>query len=379
MSSKNLIKYFLVSVILSLLSLLCTSDPVISDDNPTIKTNQIVENGGRVSWYQGGDHSKVLFDRITNSNFVNTDVFIMEADGSDMKCITCNIDDITDRFSGQPVWHPDGIHCVIQVENQNSRHTRFEHVSFGINNDLWLINTRTLTSEKIFSTELNDAALHPQFNSSGDLLIFSRRIATEESFPALQGVTPGGENHWDGWQIQINDFDISMSGTNKISNTRLIKPNGNGFYETHSIKQDIVYSFTANGQGYVDDCYRVGIDGQNPINLTQSTKTWEEHATFSPSQKNFVFISSRHDQTWSFPQSDTRTINTELFMKNISSGNIEQLTKFNDSQDTYRVLTSDFDWNKEGNALIFLVAKIEKSNPLISNNEIWRIDFDEAK
>jgi len=357
----------------------CQTEPLVSDISSDYTTELLIENGGRVSWYQGQSHSKVLFDRISKPLSANTDVFLMEPDGSEIECLTCDIDEIEEGFIGQPVWHPDGIHCVIQVENENSGHSRFEHVSFGLNNDLWLVNTNTKEAHKIFVTPKNDAALHPQFNSAGDKLIFSRRIATGQSIDEFAGITPGGENHWNGWRIQINDFDMSQTGLAMLQNQTLIQPNGKGFYETHSIHENIVYSFTSNGQAYVNDCFTTDLSGNDIMNLSQTENVWDEHATFSPSGKHYIFISSRHDEEWIYPDSDTRSINTELFMENDSSGVIEQLTNFNATQDDFRVLTSDFDWSRDGHSVIFLVAKIHRTNILLTTNEIWKLNFDEPK
>lgn len=378
MKASSTMRFYLVAIILACF-VSCQRAILVSDINPVYSSKLIKENGGRISWYSGNLHSKVLFDRVTNSLSRSTDVFMMEPDGTEVECLTCDIKSISKRFIGQPVWHPDGVHCIIQVENDNSNHTRYEHVSFGLNNDLYLLNTVSKEIEKIFTTALNDAALHPQFNKRGDKLIFSRRIATGKSFPRLEGVTPGGENHWDGWNIQICDFDINKRGENMISNVDLIRPNGRGFYETHAIDQKIIYSYTPNGKAYVDDCYACNLDGENKVNLTDSKNTWEEHATFSPSQKHMAFISSRHDGEWTYPKKNTKTINTELYLKNTINDKIEQITNFNSTQNDYRILTSDFDWSSDGKSIIFLVAKIHKRNILLTSNEIWRIDFDEAK
>lgn len=373
-----MMKQLLITISLISLSS-CNPEPLVSDINPEYQTNLLIENGGRISWYQGTLHSKVLFDRISQPLSANTDVYLMEPDGTNIECLTCDIDLITNGFVGQPVWHPNGIHCVIQAENANSKHTRFEHVSFGLNNDLWLLNTETKEVEKIYSTELNDAALHPQFNEAGNKLIFSKRTASGVSIPELVNITPGGENHWDGWSIQVNEFDLSESGLDIIKNSKLLQPNGTGFYETHSISDRLVYSFTPNGNAYVDDCFMSDIEGENIYNLTESTKTWEEHATFSPSKENFIYISSRHDEDWTYPESDTRTINTELYIQSDTTNAITQLTNFNSTQDEFRVLTSDFDWSTDGSSVIFLVAKIHKTNILLTTNEIWKIEFDEPK
>ncbi len=373
---KNL---FILFVIVGIIGVGCekNSDGPIPTNDFII--NKLIDNGGRVAWYKGSAHSKILFDRITDPSTRNTDLFIMNGDGSAIQCLTCGLPDITERFVGQPEWHPDGIHCIIQVENDNSNHTQFEHMAWGFNNDLWLLNTQTLVAEKIFATDLNHAALHPHFNANGSKLLFANRIPTANIIPVLIGITPGGENHWDGWGMHIADFDMSQINTNKLSNHLLLKPNGTGFYETHSIEDKLMYSYTPNGQGYVDDCYQSDLDGNNIVNLINSSSSWEEHASFSPSKNNFIFISSRHDNSWKYPGNTPSELNTELYIKNITTGEIQQLTAFNKNSTDFRILTSDFDWNKDGDKVVFLVAKIPKANPSLYVNEIWQIEFKESK
>lgn len=344
-----------------------------------IEIKKIIDNGGRVAWYKGASHSNILFDRVTDPSTANTDLFVMNDDGTIIQCLTCGLSNITGRFVGQPEWHPDGIHCIIQVENSNSNHTLFEHMSFGFNNDLWLLNIQTLTAEKIFETDLNNAALHPHFNDDGSKIFFSHRIPTGNIIPSLVGITPGGENHWDGWGIHIAEFDISQNNSNKLFNHVILKPNGTGFYETHRIDNKLTYSYTPNGQGYVDDCYQSDLDGNNVVNLIYQSSTWEEHASFSPSKNNFIFISSMHDDSWSYPGSTPSELNTELYIKNMVTGKIEQLTQFNEDPGNFRILTSDFEWNKEGNKVIFLVAKIHNWDSNLNTNEIWEIKFNEPK
>lgn len=370
---------FTLFIIVEIIGVGCEKNPNEPIPINEIEINKLIDNGGRVAWYKGFSHSKILFDRITDQSTANTDLFVMNDDGANIQCLTCGQSNITGRFVGQPEWHPDGIHCIIQVENSNSNHTLFEHMSFGFNNDLWLLNTQTLTAEKIFETDLNNAALHPQFNNNGSKLLFSHRIPTGNIIPSLIGITPGGENHWDGWGMHIANFDISQNNTDKLSNHIILKPNGTGFYETHNIDDKLTYSYTPNGQGYVDDSYQSDLDGNNVVNLINKSSSWEEHASFSPSKNNFIFISSRHDNSWNYPGSTPNELSTELYIKNMASGEIQQLTQFNEDSANFRILTSDFEWNKEGDKVIFLVAKIHNSNSSLNVNEIWEIKFNEPK
>lgn len=374
MNRRTLILILLVGLIHFGCSDKATDGP--TDAEPEI--SKLNGDGGRVAVYTGGAHTRILFDRVTDPTSGNTDLFIMNSNGTDVRCLTCNIPHITDRFTGQPAWHPDGVHCVIQVENGNSNHTVFEHMSFGINNDLWLLNTQTLQVSKLFSTELNHAALHPHFAADGSKLIFSYRVPTGVVFPGLIGVTPGGENHWDGWAMYVADFSLAGDSTFRLSNPSILRPNGTGFYEAHHVGHDIVYSFTPQGYGYVDDCYRCDLSGHNVVNLTASPTTWEEHASYSPSGQNFVFISSRHDGSWSYPGSTASEVSTELYLCNVATGAISQLTYFNHADSSSRYLTSDFDWTSDGDRIIFLLA-IRNDTDGSTTNEIWEIQFTEPK
>jgi hypothetical protein len=53
-------------------------------------------------------------------------------------------------FIGQPTWHPNGDYLLLQMENDNSDHSFYEHMAWGINNDLWLASFDGTIVEKIW-------------------------------------------------------------------------------------------------------------------------------------------------------------------------------------------------------------------------------------
>lgn len=161
-----------------------------STDYKVISTTCITKKGGRLAWYHGDKHELIAFDATTNPATKATSVFTMQPDGSEKKGITNN-SGIPKGFVGQPAWHPDGEHLVIQVENENSQHTRYNHVSWGINNDLWIIRRDDTTAECIYKTKSNHAALHPHFNADGTNTAFFRLLAAQ--WPLTQaGLMPPG-------------------------------------------------------------------------------------------------------------------------------------------------------------------------------------------
>ena len=371
--------------------LVCTScgDNGSSDgpaSNPTLAMYEMIcASGGRVAWYTSdiSNHELIAYDAIVDSITKHTEVFTMQPDGSSVFNVTGPNADVPAGFVGQPEWHPDGDHIVFQVENGNSQGLRFNHVSWGINNDLWIIKKDGTGAEKIWETPLNHAALHPHFNADGTKLIFAERVATGEIL-YLPFVTPGGENPWAGWQIHIADFDTSKADTEKLSNHVILFGEGQardrGFFETHGFVDEstIIYSHTENGLAYVDDIFTANLDGSNVQNLLQSPTTWDEHGIFSPSGKNMAFVSSRVDRDWEAPLDNASNLRTELYLKNESS--ITQITDFNANGDIdKRYLVSDFEWDSTGSRIAIQVGAVDDAFGSVYLPEIWIIVFPECQ
>lgn len=350
------------------------------DVDPGIRLTQVTADGGRVAWYTGpADHELVAFDRKVDEVTANTEVFIMQPDGTGITDLTGTNDTVPAGFTGQPAWHPDGEHIVFQSENANSRHMRYNHVAWGINNDLWIISRDGTGAEKIWETPLNHAALHAHFSSDGTRIIFAERESTGEVLYS-PFVTPGGENPWAGWRIHIADFDISQTGTAKLSNHVTLfddeLPKNRGFLETHGFldAEAIIFSRTLNGEAYVDDVFTSDLDGSSTVNLTQSPATWEEHGLYSPSGSSLCFISSRVNPNWQAPEDNASTLRTELYMKKDTA--VTQLTHVNaDGDSGKRYLVSDYEWDRTGKRIIFQVAPVDDVTGAAFSPEIWMLTF----
>lgn len=348
---------------------------------PSWKMEKIADNGGRVDWYKGDKHELIACDAISDAENMNTELYTMQPDGSQKRCVTCN-SPVPKGFVGQPAWHPDGEHIVIQAESSNSMHRRLNHLSFGIDNDLWLIKRDGTGAELIWSTPKRHGALHPHFNKDGTKLMWSERISTGKSYFFLKVLVKelDGENQWDGWQIHVADFDIRKKGKEKLSNHKVLFPQKDGFYETHGFTNngEIIFSHTSGGRPYVDDIYISNGDGSNMKKLIDSPETWDEHGSFSPISKALAFISSRADLEWKASKSKPTTLKTELFLKS-ADGDIVQLTEFNKkAHSDKRYLVSDFDWDKQGTRIVFQVAPVEGSRGTPDPPQLWMLVFSKA-
>lgn len=384
---KKKIYFFIITLLListSLCSIIRPNEYPIDD---SVSITLITNNGGRVAWYNGDEHELIAFDRIVDDETKDTEVYTMEPDGTNVQCVTCD-SDIPKGFIGQPSWHPDGEYLIIQAENSNSWHKRYNHMSWGIDNDLWIIKKSGEDEEKIFDTSatLGNAALHPHFSKNGDKVVFSERFPQGEELPIYYNIgVKDSHNQWDGWQIHIADFNPDNTGTDILSNHKVLFPSmeNGGFYETHSFMDNdtkIAYSHTEGGHAFVDDGYIVDIDSENISHIIQSSGTWEEHLSYSPSGNSYVYISSKVDPDWFyFTGSRANELRTELFM--YKDGVTTQITNFNESAEPgIRVLTSDFDWDKTGKRIAVQVQRVgDEGTGSQIPPEIWMITFPEEQ
>lgn len=357
----------------------------------TVKYTVLAENGGRVSWYRGTAraHDKIAYDGKTQTWGADsrTDVYVMNADGSNKECITCNMPEFEALYQdilaqrqgigdtrlgfwiGQPEWHPDGVHVIIQVENLNSLHLTQNFVSFGVDNDLWILNVETKTASKIWTTSLQrNAALHPRFSDDGSKLIFAQRTLTDLA------------NVWEGWRMVVADFDVGQPPASMISNPTYIKPSGEGFYETTgflgSSNTWFSYSFTPYAGGTVLPYVAEGRITDSPwltsTKVIDFPNAWDEKPRYSPSVNSVVWMSSAFDTAWQ-PADGAATLQTDLYLGTTAS--FDRLTFFNDL-DRYstKVLVTDHEWNQAGDKLVVQAMP----NAAGANADIWLVELPRA-
>jgi Tol biopolymer transport system component len=337
-------------------TLLTTLALAIPPGSAAITAKPFLANGGRVAWYKGpAGHDRIAFDAVVDPATLSSEVYTINPYRSSPECVTCTA--ISRKgFIGQPTWHPDGVHLVIQVESPSSHHGYFNHMAWGFDNDLWIVARDGTGAERIWATPPGHTALHPQFSEDGLKLIFAERVPTSSS----------PQNPWDNWRIRVADVDLSRTGEDKLANVAAITPSGTGFYETHGFSPDgrIVYSHTDAGGGYVDDVYTANLDGTDPVNLLDSAASWDEFGHFSPLNGALAFISSRFD-----PGSGTPTsLRTELYAA--PPGLAPQRVTYYNQTATDKFVVKDFDWDRTGTRIVYLLWGASLPSP-----QIWIISF----
>ena len=322
--------------------------------NIVVSRRTLTAHGGRVDWC--ASNNLIAFDRMTGSD--SSEVFVIRPDGSAERCITCNIPGLPEGIRGQPAWHPSGEFLVIQVQGKFYKGSRFEFVSWGIHNDLWLIAANGQWAQQLIETEYLGASLHPHFSDSGDRLFWTVRESTGKKIrQRLFQQTPGKENPWDGWHLAIADLNRDVSGKAKLTHRIDLYRGQGGFFESHALRSGVIwFSHTKGGRPLVDDIYRASWDGTQRINITKSLGTWEEHGELSPGGSLVTFNSSRSFD-WKNPPDTAKTLRLELWARQASTGNIFRLTDFNKQlAGRGRVLTSDYAWGPFGREIAVYYA-----------------------
>jgi hypothetical protein len=331
----------------------------------------LTAQGGRVDWCAA--NNLIAFDRMTGAD--SSEVFAIRPDGSGERCITCNMPDLPKGIRGQPAWHPSGEFLIIQVQGKYYKGSRFEFVSWGIHNDLWLIAANGRWAQRLIETEYLAACLHPHFSDSGDRLFWTVRKSTGKQIrQRLFHKTPGKENPWDGWHLAIANFKRDVSGKAKLTNRIDLYRGEGGFFESHALKSDVIwFSHTKSGRPLVDDIYRARWDGTQRVNITKSPATWEEHGEPSP-KGSFVAFNSSRSFDWKNPPDTAKTLRLELWARETRTGNIFRLTDFNKQlANRERVLTSDYAWSPTGREIAVYYATFGRG-AVTQKIDILRLD-----
>lgn len=339
--------------------------------NIVVSRRTLTAQGGRVDWCAA--NNLIAFDRMTGTD--SSEVFAIRPDGSEERCITCNVPGLPKGIRGQPAWHPGGEYLVIQVQGKFYKGSRFEFVSWGIHNDLWLVAANGKWAQRLIETEYLGGSLHPHFSDTGDRLFWTVRESTSKKIrQRLFHKTPGRENPWDGWHLSIANFKRDFSGKAKLSNRIDLYRGEGGFFESHALKSGVIwFSHTKRGRPYVDDIYHALWDGTRRVNITQSPATWEEHGEPSPGGSLVTFNSSRSFD-WKHPPDSARTLRLELWARRTSTGNIFRLTDFNQSPSgRARVLTSDYAWSPSGREVAVYYATFGQDG-VTQKIDILRLD-----
>ena len=340
-------------------------------ENLVVSSRILTTRGGRVDWCHA--RNVIAFDRVTGPG--TTEVYAVDPDGSNERCVTCSAPLLPKGLRGQPAWHPSCEFMVIQVQGEHYERSRFEFLSWGIHNDLWLVADDGRWTQKLVTAERLGAALHPHFSDNGDRLFWSARRSTGRAIrQRLLDRTPGSENPWDGWYLSIARFEMPVQSKAVLSDRKDLYASEGGFFESHALRGNTIWlSHTAGGRPLVDDVFYARADGTGRINISASPSTWEEHVEESPGGRLITFNSSR-GFAWRHPPDMAATLRLELWARRPDSSQMIQLTWLNArARPGERILTSDYAWGPGGQEIAVYYATFGRGEPT-QTIEILRLD-----
>lgn len=290
-------------------------DAAYEDASDRTVVTLLTENGGRVDWSRA--HGRLAFDRLGEDGWF--DVWTMEADGSDPRCVTCATPGLPARNVGQPAWHPSGDWIVVQAEKAESDARPFaSHPGRGTRNDLWIV--RANGSEAFALTDVPNEAghgvLHPHLHD--DRLTWSQMVGgIEVSRDGLLGI----------WELRI--AALVMEPTPHLEDERSTDLGHEGFFENHGLSEDGTrWIFSANldpdePPGQLNDIYVIDVESLDGLERL-TTAGYNEHASFLPGSDRFVWMSN----------AGNRDRGTDWWMAGLDGSEPTRLTRLEDVDGT---------------------------------------------
>ncbi|HCT31326.1 MAG TPA: peptidase S9 [Bacteroidales bacterium] len=280
-------------------------------------------------------------------NKSNSDLFIMNIDGSNKKQLTS-----TSAHEFNPAWINDSKIAFISTEGETAQ--------------IWTINADGSDQQKVssYESDINGFQISPK----GDKILFFSEVKIDKNTADIYPDLPKSSGmmindlmyrHWDSWEdgyyshIFVADFNNGM-----VTNINDIMPNEpydsplkpfggseeiawapNGKEIAYTCKKNTgkEYAFSTNS-----DIYLYNIENKEVKNLTEGMKGYDKAPVFSPDGSKMAWLSME--------RAGFEADKDRLFILDIATG-----------QKTY--MTPDFDysvsniqWTEDGNSIFLIVG-----------------------
>ncbi len=324
-----------------ILALLCTASFAADDKAEAVAPPRLVrgittlkEGGARLDWLG----NRIAFDMLAGEYFA---LYVMQANGTEVRCLSCGHPDLPHKNIGQPAWHPSGRYLAFQAEKAEHAKIRFEHVltpGAGVLNDLWLLDLETNRAMLLREVENRpgQGILHPHFSADGQRLSWSE-------MRQKGGLKKGSEFGF--WELMVADFRVD-GGNPRLDNIRSYEPGGTAFYENHGFSPDgsrLIFSSNFEARKRIEShIYTLDLQTEKLNRLT--TENYNEHALYAPDGKHIVWMTT----------TDNRRGGTDYWIMDSDGSNKRRLTWFNQKgHPEYtgeRVIAADSSWRSDGKA-----------------------------
>ena len=337
---------------LLMLCLLLCSLVATAESSETQVEWLIRKKGGRVDW---GPHNRIAYDAPGKDGY--TDVWVMNVDGTDRRCLTSGHSVIPQMHIGNPAWHPSGKLMVLQALDPKvkaplsgtSAYRLYTGPGAGFHNDIWVMTGEGKEAWRVTKVGRGKGVLHPHFSPDGKWLIWAEMTSTK----------PRG---FGSWEIVLAPFHYDGQDV-EVGEPRRLKPGQHMFYETHGFSPDsqkIIFSAVPFGMGEESmDIFVCDLEGKHLTQLTApQEKQWDEHAHFSPDRRTIVWMSSAGTGVKRKHLNNLK-VKTDCWQMNVDGSHKVRLTTFNKRGSSHymagRNIASDLSFSPDGSQFVLYV------------------------
>ena len=318
------------------------------------QTSWLVEDGGRVDWSRSVN--LLAFDRPGPDGYY--DVWVMNPDGDNQECLSCDQPIVSQGHCGNPGWHPSGKWIVFQAANSALAPAFLDRLvraksspGAGWLNNLWVTDAGGTSYYQLTDVGKQGGVLHPHFSHDGTRLLWAERLGPGD--PARKQ----SDGYLGEWALKVANF-VEGSGGPRLEATMTLKPGPRpGFYESHGFSRDdtrIIFTANCDEQEELGfDIYSLDLASQELERLTHTPSDWDEHAIYSPDGQRIVWMSSL-----GIPAVDLKQVKTDFWLMRPDGSGQQRLTFWNDPQSAEKlaieggVVAADCSWSPDGTRLV---------------------------
>lgn len=302
---------------------------------------------------------RIAFDMVGSDE--RYDVYAMQIDGTDERCLTCDIWMLRKAHVLNPAWHPSGDYLAVQAQG-NPKRRGLDAVGLatpdrGLGCELWIVTADGRDAWQITQlVERGGAVLDPHFSHEAGLLAWSERMTSREP--------PWGE-----WAVRVVDFKIGR-GVPKLGKTRTFTSGiGQGLAVAHGFTPDdgaVLVSAIPDRGLPEPDILRLDLESGRVDRLTSSPDQSDELVSAVPYSDYFVWVTDRglEDQRRALAGGPLPR-RTEVWLRSASGMAQERLTYFNHPDSSHYLgsaLVSDLSWTADGEGLLLSVVSVPEGS-----------------
>lgn len=233
------------------------------------------------------------------------DIFLADADGGRVVCLTDRNPALPGRHMGAPAWHPEGRYLLFVAEKKKHPGGSLEAIpGFGGYSDLWVM---TPDGQKAWPltdvpNDYDHGVLPAHFSSDGKRIAWSSRVK-RPNFLDPKGLFAM-------WEIKVADFVESPEGP-KLANILTFRPGPESFYEVSGFSIDgqrlVICSSVNQPSVWTQQIFT--LDARTGRGLVQLTSEgYNEHPVYTPDGRHIVWMSSvgnaNHGADWWIMRAD---------------------------------------------------------------------------